>query len=97
MKKFVTIDFGLFHSEFTKISPIDPKIYQLEKILAFISSPLNKILEESSIESIDEMISHLIELDDTESDEHELRQTKSKLHHIMTVSKSVNSSFVGVF
>ena len=67
------------------------------KILSFISSPLNKILEESSIESIDEMIEHLIELDDTGSDEHELRQTKSKLQHIMTVSESVNRSFAGVF
>lgn len=97
MKKIATIDLALFKSELIRRSPIDPSIYQLEKILSFISSPLNKILEESSIESIDEMIEHLIELDDTGSDEHELRQTKSKLQHIMTVSDSVNQSFAGVF
>jgi len=97
MKKIATIDLALFKSELIRRSPIDPSIYQLEKILSFISSPLNKILEESSIESIDEMIEHLVELDDTGSDEHELRQTKSKLQHIMTVSESVNQSFAGVF
>lgn len=97
MKKMITVDVDSLKSELEKSRPISPFYYQIETITELISKPLNEILANKSMECLYEMIEFFWNLEDNSSDEHDLEQTRKKLHNILIDSKSVSRSFVGVF